>query len=188
MLFCPLLVMSGTTKSLSFAISSLFNYNKYLLSDRGLYSALLGTTGWKKVAGWGALKWKGVQTFFWAPQLTSISSSRPWRWREERSNLWEILADVWLPSYWKRSDWCIWLSFKTCFLSSWPKTGGFADQFSWLKNLRITLVFEIKEKKTNTCSSRIWIPPYLALEDTWLIPAALLRPLLLHSCQDPEHF
>lgn len=146
----------------------LYLQHKYLLSKGILHFTLLGTTGWKNVAGQGVYK----SAFFWAPQLIATSSSRPCRWREEKQPLGNTDRSVAVLILERK--WCIWLSFKTYFLSSWPKTGGFADQRSWLEYLWITLGFEIKEEKTTSYSLRIRIPPHLPLEDTWLILAALL--------------
>lgn len=169
MLCCPLLVKSGPPKALGFAVSSLYNCNINTCCQRA--ACTLRFWGPQAERRWLA-KGKDVPAFFWAPQLTATSSSRPWRWREEKQP-------------WRNPDrsvavlilermWCIWLSCKTYFLSSWPNTGGFADQFSWLEHLGITRFWNKRGENH-----------LLQLENTNSSPLATGEHMT-HSCSSPE--
>lgn len=99
-----------------------------------------GTTCGKMLDGQGAREWRGAPTFFWEPQVTASSSSRPWRWREEKQPMRNTDRSVAVLLLERR--WHICLRFKAYFFLSWPKTSGFADQFSCLEQLGIRFVLK----------------------------------------------
>lgn len=187
MICCPLLGKSGQTKGLGFAVRSLYSYTYNVNNCSQQGACTLYLWGLQAESSWLAKEHV-------SEGVCSPSSGHPAN--SDFKQLLEVkVREAVFEKDWGKcghthtgKDVMHLFLLRNIFPLSRPKTGGFADQFSVQEHQDITLVFEIKGEQTTSYSSRIWIPPRLPLEDTWLILAALLSLLLLQSCQDPEHF